>query len=123
MLRFAANVSMLFAEAPFLDRFAPAARAGFAAVECQFPHEVPAHAIRARLDGTGLSMILHNLPAGDWAAGDRGLACLPHRCEESRAGVTHAIACAHAIAYAHAPGVTQVNCLAGIARFRAGRGG
>jgi len=109
MLRFAANVSMLFAEAPFLDRFALAARAGFAAVECQFPYEAPAAEIRARLDDLGLAMVLHNLPAGDWAAGERGLACLPDRVEEFRAGVTRAIA------YAHALGVPQLNCLAGIA--------
>ncbi len=109
MLRFAANVSMLFAEAPFLDRFARAARAGFAAVECQFPYEAPAGEIRARLDDLGLAMVLHNLPAGDWAAGERGLACLPNRVDEFRAGV------ARAIAYAHALGVPQVNCLAGIA--------
>ena len=109
MLRFAANVSMLFTEAPFLDRFALAARAGFAAVECQFPYAAPAAEIRARLDGLGLAMVLHNLPAGDWAAGDRGIACLPHRVDEFRAGVTRAIA------YAHALGVSQLNCLAGIA--------
>jgi hydroxypyruvate isomerase len=109
MLRFAANVSMLFAEAPFLERFALAARAGFAAVECQFPYEAPAAEIRARLDDLGLAMVLHNLPAGDWAAGERGLACLPDRVDEFRAGVTRAIA------YAHALGVTQLNCLAGIA--------
>ena len=109
MLRFAANLSMLFTEAPFLDRFALAARAGFAAVECQFPYEAPAAEIRARLDDLGLAMVLHNLPAGDWAAGDRGLACLPHRVDEFRAGVPRAIT------YAHALGVRQVNCLAGIA--------
>jgi len=109
MLRFAANVSMLFPEAPFLARFALAARAGFAAVECQFPYGAPAAEIRARLDDLGLAMVLHNLPAGDWAAGDRGIACLPQRVDEFRAGV----ACA--IAYAHALGVRQVNCLAGIA--------
>ena len=109
MPRFAANVSMLFTEAPFLDRFALAARAGFTAVECQFPYDVPAAEIRARLDEHGLAMVLHNLPAGDWAAGDRGLAGLPHRVAEFRAGVGRAIACAHAL------GVPQLNCLAGIA--------
>jgi hydroxypyruvate isomerase len=109
MPRFAANVSMLFTESPFLDRFALAARAGFTAVECQFPYEAPAAEIRARLDDLGLAMVLHNLPAGDWAAGERGLACLPERADEFRAGVTRAIA------YAHALGVTQLNCLAGIA--------
>jgi hydroxypyruvate isomerase len=109
MLHFAANVSMLFAEAPLLERFALAARAGFAAVECQFPYEAPAAEIRARLDDLGLAMVLHNLPAGDWAAGERGLACLPDRVDEFRAGVTRAIA------YAHALGAPQLNCLAGIA--------
>jgi len=109
MPRFAANVSMLFTEAPFLDRFALAARAGFAAVECQFPYEAAAAEIRARLDDHGLAMVLHNLPAGDWAAGDRGLAGLPHRTGEFSAGVPRAIA------YAHALGVKQLNCLAGIA--------
>jgi hydroxypyruvate isomerase len=109
MLRFAANVSMLFPEAPFLERFALAQRAGFRAVECQFPYEAPAAEIRARLDDLGLAMVLHNLPAGDWAAGERGLACLPQRVDEFRAGVPRAIA------YAHALGVTQLNCLAGIA--------
>jgi hydroxypyruvate isomerase len=109
MLRFAANLSMLFAEAPFLDRFALAAQAGFGAVECQFPYVAPAAEIRARLDDLGLRMVLHNLPAGDWAAGDRGIACQPQRVDEFRAGVPRAIA------YAQALGVTQVNCLAGIA--------
>ena len=92
MPRFAANLSMLFAEAPFLDRFALAARAGFAAVECQFPYDAPAAEIRARLDDLGLAMVLHNLPAGDWPAGERGLACLPQRVADFRAGVTRAIA-------------------------------
>src|SRR6516164_11666233 len=109
MLRFAANVSMLFAEAPFLDRFALAARAGFAAVECQFPYEAPAAEIRARLDDHGLAMVLHNLPAGDWAAGERGIACHPTRVGEFQDGV------GKAIDYARALGCKQVNCLAGIA--------
>ena len=109
MLRFAANLSMLFTEVPFLDRFALAARAGFAAVECQFPYEAPASEIRARLDDLGLAMVLHNLPPGDWAAGDRGIACLPHRVAEFRAGVPRALA------YARTLGVAQVNCLAGLA--------
>lgn len=109
MLRFAANLSMLFTEAPFLERFALAARAGFGAVECQFPYEAPAAEIRARLDDLGLAMVLHNLPAGDWAAGERGLACRPERVDEFRAGI------ARAIAYAKALGVPRLNCLAGIA--------
>ena len=109
MPRFAANVSLLFADVPFLDRFERAAQAGFTAVECQFPYEAPAAEIRARLDAHGLRMVLHNLPAGDWAAGERGLACRPDRVAEFRAGVARAIACAHVL------GVPQLNCLAGIA--------
>ena len=109
MLRFAANVSTLFTDVPFLDRFARAARAGFTAVECQFPYDADAQEIRARLDDLGLKMILHNLPAGNLDDGDRGLACLPHRVDEYRAGV------ARAIDYAQVLGVTQVNVLAGIA--------
>ncbi len=106
---FAANLSTLFTEAPFLDRFALAAQSGFAAVECQFPYEAPAAEIRARLDALGLRMVLHNLPAGDWAGGERGLAGLPGREDEFRAGVDRAID------YARALGVPQLNCLAGIA--------
>ena len=109
MPRFAANVSMLFTELPFLARFERAARAGFAAVECQFPYEAPATEIKARLDAHGLRMVLHNLPAGDWAAGERGLACRPDRIADFRAGV------ARAIDYAQALGVPQLNCLAGLA--------
>ena len=108
MPRFAANVSMLFTEVAFLDRFERAARAGFRAVECQFPYEAPAAEIRARLDAHGLRMVLHNLPAGDWAGGERGLACRPDRTDEFRAGI------AHAIAYARVLGAPQLNCLAGI---------
>ncbi len=109
MPRFAANVSMLFTERPFLERFAAAARAGFDAVECQFPYEAPAAEIRARLDACGLPLVLHNLPAGDWAAGERGLACLPGREAEFRAGVVQAVA------YAKALSTPRLNCLAGIA--------
>lgn len=109
MPRFAANLSMLFTERPFLDRFAAAAAAGFRAVECQFPYDWPAEAVRARLDAGALSLVLHNLPAGDWAAGERGIACLPGREAEFRAGV------ARGIAYARALGTPRLNCLAGLA--------
>jgi hydroxypyruvate isomerase len=108
MPRFAANLSMLFTEVPLLDRFERAAQAGFAAVEIQFPYEVPAQAIRERLLAHGLELVLHNLPAGDWSAGDRGIACDPARSGEFRAGVPKAIE------YATALGVPQLNCLAGI---------
>ncbi len=107
MPRFAANLTMLFTELPLLDRFEAAARAGFRAVELQFPYAFEAHAIRERLDASGLTLVLHNLPAGDWAAGERGIACHPDRIEEFRAGV------ARGIDYARALGVGQLNCLAG----------
>lgn len=107
MPQFAANLSMLFTEVPFAQRFARAAQAGFKAVECQFPYELPAAEVRALLEGNGLTMVLHNLPAGDWAAGDRGIACDPSRVDEFRAGV------AKAIDYATTLGVKKINCLAG----------
>jgi hydroxypyruvate isomerase len=100
---------MLFTEVPFLERFGRAARAGFQAVECQFPYEATPEQIRAELDAHHLSMVLHNLPAGDWAAGERGIACHPDRVDEFRAGV------GRAITYARALGVPNINCLAGIA--------
>ena len=107
MPRFAANLSMLFTEQPFLDRFERAARAGFTAVEFLFPYDHPVAEIRQRLDANRLELVLHNLPAGDWAAGERGITCLPDRVDEFRAGV------ATAIAYATALGVPRLNCLAG----------
>jgi hydroxypyruvate isomerase len=107
MPRFAANLSMLFTEVPLLDRFERAARAGFSSVELQFPYEAPAAAIAERLAANGQKMVLHNLPAGDWAAGDRGIACDPARGAEFRAGV------ARAIEYATVLGVPQLNCLSG----------
>jgi hydroxypyruvate isomerase len=107
MPKFAANLSMLFTEVPFLDRFALAANAGFQAVEFLFPYAWPAAELKARLDAHGLKLVLHNLPAGDWDAGERGIACLPERTSEFRAGV------AKAIEYATTLGVPQLNCLAG----------
>jgi hydroxypyruvate isomerase len=107
MPRFAANLSMLFTELPFLDRFEAAANAGFNAVEFLFPYAFDAADIRQRLDANSLTLVLHNLPAGDWEAGERGIACHPNRVTEFREGV------ARAITYAKALGVTQLNCLAG----------
>lgn len=107
MPRFAANLSMLFTDVPFLDRFERAARAGFEAVEFQFPYAEPAAAIRARLDAAGVRAVLHNLPPGEWAAGDRGIAGDPARVAEFRDGV------ARAIDYALALGVPRLNALAG----------
>jgi hydroxypyruvate isomerase len=108
MPRFAANLSMLFTEAPLIERFERAARAGFAAVEIQFPYDVPAEELQAALLRNKLSLVLFNLPAGDWAAGERGIACHPDRVDEFRQGIDAALA------YAAALGVPQLNCLAGI---------
>jgi hydroxypyruvate isomerase len=107
MPRFAANLSMLFTEVPMPERFERAARAGFRAVELQFPYDWPAAELRRRLDDHGLQMVLHNLPAGDWAGGERGIACLPDRVQDFRDGVERAIDCAQTL------GVTQLNALAG----------
>lgn len=109
MPQFAANLTMLFTEVPFLERFERAAKAGFTAVEFQFPYAWPAEEIKVSLDQHGLKPVLHNLPAGDWDAGDRGMACDPRRVEEFRAGVPLAVT------YAKVLGVSQLNCLAGIA--------
>ena len=97
MPRFAANLSMLFTEHPFLDRFEQAARAGFDAVEFLFPYAWPAEVIKQRLDSHGLKLVLHNLPAGDWEAGERGIACHPDRVAEFRRGVSQAIAYAQVL--------------------------
>ena len=107
MPRFAANLTMLFNEVAFLDRFALAAEAGFKAVEFLFPYAYAAQDIRQRLDAHGLHLVLYNLPPGDWDAGERGIACHPDRVEEFRTGVTRGIA------YAKTLGVGQLNCLAG----------
>ncbi|HSN33794.1 MAG TPA: hydroxypyruvate isomerase [Ideonella sp.] len=107
MPRFAANLTMLFNEVPFLDRFERAAKAGFTAVEFLFPYAFPAAEIKARLDANGLSLVLHNLPAGDWDAGERGIAVLPERVDEFRSAVGKAVEVASAL------GVGQLNCLAG----------
>ncbi len=107
MTKFAANLSMLFTEAPFLDRFELAAKSGFTAVEFLFPYAWPAEVIREKLRSNNLTLVLHNLPAGNWEAGERGIACLPDRVDEFRAGVHQAVQ------YAHVLGVQQLNCLAG----------
>jgi len=107
MPRFAANLTMLFNEVPFLDRFERAAKAGFKAVEFLFPYAFAAEEIRQRLDANGLQLVLHNLPAGDWEGGERGIACHPDRMREFRRGV------AEAIRYATVLGVPQLNCLVG----------
>ncbi len=107
MPRFAANLSMLFTEVAFLDRFERAAKADFEAVEFLFPYAFDAKDIRQRLTAHRLEPVLHNLPPGDWDAGERGIACHPDRVAEFRDGV------GKGIAYAKALGVPRLNCLAG----------
>lgn len=109
MPRFSANLSMLFGEHDFLDRFDAAARAGFKAVEYVGPYDHAPEVVAARLKKNGLEQALFNLPAGNWAAGERGIAVLPDRIAEFRKSVETAIT------YAKALGCAQVNCLAGIA--------
>ena len=79
MPRFAANLSMMFTEVPFLDRFDAAAKAGFTAVEFLFPYDHPAEAVGERLKRNGLTQALFNLPPGNWDAGEKGFASLPDR--------------------------------------------
>jgi hydroxypyruvate isomerase len=108
MPRFAANLSMMFQEHGFLDRFAPAAGAGFMGTEFLFPYEHPPEAIAERLQAHRLTQVLFNLPPGDWAGGERGLASLPGREAEFRRGVELAIA------YARALGCRTVHGMAGL---------
>jgi hydroxypyruvate isomerase len=91
MPRLCANLSMMFNEVPFLDRFEQAAKAGFTAVEFLFPYDHPAAEIRKRLDANGLKQVLFNGPPGDWSAGERGIACLPGRVQEFRDTVKRAL--------------------------------
>jgi hydroxypyruvate isomerase len=109
MPKFAANLTMLFGEMPFLDRFAAAKAEGFAGVEYLFPHEFDKADLRERLNEHGLTQVLHNLPAGNWAKGERGIAILPDRVDEFHDGV------ARAVDYAKALDCRQLNCLVGIA--------
>ncbi|ALK97205.1 hydroxypyruvate isomerase [Massilia sp. WF1] len=109
MPRFAANLTMLFNELPFLDRFEAASNAGFRGVEYLFPYAFEAAALAERLDRHGLVQVLHNLPAGDWDKGERGIACHPGRAGEFQDGV------GRAIDYARQLGCRQLNCLVGIA--------
>jgi hydroxypyruvate isomerase len=107
MPQFAANLSMLFTELPFLERFEAAKRAGFSAVEYLFPYEHDKDHLAALLRKHGLRQVLHNLPAGDWAGGERGIACHPARVAEFREGVSRAID------YATTLDCPRLNCLAG----------
>ena len=108
MPRLCANLSMMFNEVPFLDRFAAAAKAGFKGVEFLFPYDNTAAEIRQRLDDAGLTQVLFNGPPGNWAAGERGTASLPGRQQEFRDGILRALD------YAGALGNTMVHVMAGI---------
>lgn len=108
MPKFAANLSLMFTELDFLDRFAAARANGFDAVEFLFPYAYPAADLSARLASSELELVLHNLPPGDWDAGDRGMACDPERVDEFRHSVDLALA------YAIALGVRQLHCMAGL---------
>lgn len=109
MPKFAANLSMLYPEHAFLDRFGAAARDGFQGVEFLFPYEHAADELAARLGDAGLTQVLFNAPPGDWAAGERGLACLPGRGAEFRAGI------AKALDYAEALACPRIHVMAGLA--------
>ncbi|AXK38080.1 hydroxypyruvate isomerase [Crenobacter cavernae] len=108
MPKFAANLTMLFNEVDFLSRFEAAAKAGFKGVEYLFPYDFDKNQLAELLDKNGLKQVLHNLPAGNWAGGERGIAVLPDRVSEFQDGV------GRAIDYAKTLGCTQLNVLAGI---------
>lgn len=108
MPKFAANLTMLYNEHDFLDRFAQAAQAGFKGVEYLFPYDFDKNELAERLQANNLTQVLHNLPAGDWGGGERGIAVLPDRVGEFQDGV------GKAIEYATTLNCKQVNCLAGL---------
>jgi hydroxypyruvate isomerase len=108
MLRFAANLTMMYGEHAFLDRFEAAARDGFHAVEFLFPYEFDAREIRSRLDAHGLTQVLFNAPPGDWGKGERGLASLPGREEEFQASIRRALE------YAAVLGNERLHVMAGL---------
>lgn len=109
MLKYSANLSFLYTDLPFLQRFEAAARDGFVAVEYVGPYDEMVGDVAAALESNGLVQALFNLPAGDWAGGERGIGCLVDRVDEFKAGVDKALK------YADALGCTRINCLAGIA--------
>ena len=108
MPKFAANLSFLYSDLDFLGRFAAAARSGFQGVEYLFPYAFPKEQIVEALQQNNLKQVLHNLPGGQWEAGERGIACHPDRVGEFKEGVDQAIE------YARALKCDQINCLAGI---------
>lgn len=105
---FCANLTMLFNEVSFMERFERAYASGFKAVECLFPYDWDKQSLAEKLQKYHLRQVLFNLPAGTWAVGERGIACMPDRVTEFQQGV------GNAIEYAKALGCTQLNCLTGI---------
>jgi len=108
MPRFAANLSMLYNDLDFLDRFEAAARDGFQAVEYLFPYDFAPEQLARRLQDHGLQQVLFNAPPGDWNAGERGLACIPGREAEFAQGMERAVA------YAQALGCPRIHVMAGL---------
>ena len=108
MPKFSANLTMMFNEVEFLGRFERAAKTGFKAVEYMFPYEWPKEQLAGELESHKLEQVLFNFPAGDWAAGERGIACLPGREREFKDGVEMALA------YAEALRCPALNCLVGL---------
>ncbi|HEY1147534.1 MAG TPA: hydroxypyruvate isomerase [Pseudoduganella sp.] len=108
MPKYAANLTMLYNDVPFLDRFAAAAQSGFKGVEFLFPYVFEPQQIQEKLEEFQLEMVLHNLPAGRWEAGERGIACHPDRVGEFEEGVLSAVR------YAKVLGTQRINCLVGI---------
>jgi hydroxypyruvate isomerase len=108
MPKFSANLTFLYTDLPLLDRFAAARKSGFAGVEYMSPYEETKADLVARLRDNGLTQVLHNLPSGDWAGGERGIAILPNRVEEFRRGVQQAID------YASALSCRLLNCIVGL---------
>jgi len=107
MPKVAANLTMMFTDVPFADRFSAAAKAGFKSVEFLLPYDLPAEKVKELLDKNGLKVVLFNLPSGNWAGGDRGIGASPNRVEEFRSGVKKGVE------YAKTLGVPRMNCLAG----------
>ena len=116
MPKFAANLSMMFQEVPFLERFAAAAAAGFQGVEFLFPYDFPPEVVEQKLKENRLENVLFNMPPGNFAAGERGIACIPGREEEFRVGVDKALT------YAERLGTPRLHAMAGIAPGGADRG-
>jgi hydroxypyruvate isomerase len=112
MIKLAANVSCLFADVPFLDRYAKAAAAGFKGIECLFPYEHLTAEVAACLEANALEQVLFNAPAGDWAGGERGFAAVPGREGDFRASIDQALR------YADATAVRRIHVMAGIASSR-----